>query len=96
VPIARGVGLPKPLTQVWIEGRRVDFYWPHLKLVVETDGGRFHRTPMQQTDDRRREHALYLADYTPLRFTHGQIRYAPEEVEAMLRKALERIGAAAA
>jgi hypothetical protein len=28
VPIARRAGLPKPLTQVWLNGHRVDFYWP--------------------------------------------------------------------
>src|SRR5258708_6489729 len=27
-PIARRAGLPKPLTQQWVNGFRVDFFWP--------------------------------------------------------------------
>ena len=44
-------GLPKPLTQQWLHGFRVDFYWPELGLVVETDGLRYHRTAAQQARD---------------------------------------------
>jgi hypothetical protein len=43
--IVRGLGLSKPETGVWVNGFKVDFYWPELGLVVETDGLRFHRTP---------------------------------------------------
>jgi hypothetical protein len=38
LPIARAAGLPPPLAQQWVNGFRVDFYWPDLGLVVETDG----------------------------------------------------------
>ncbi|MFL5894886.1 MAG: DUF559 domain-containing protein [Thermoleophilaceae bacterium] len=55
-----------------------------MGLVVETDGGSFHRTPAQQTRDRRRDQAHFAAGLTPLRFTHGQIRHDPEHVEAIL------------
>jgi very-short-patch-repair endonuclease len=34
-----------PETQVRVNGFRVDFYWPDLGLVVETDGLTYHRTP---------------------------------------------------
>ena len=34
MPIARAAGLP--FTQAVVNGYRVDFYWPDLKLVVET------------------------------------------------------------
>ena len=44
VPITQRAGLPAPLTQEWVNGFRVDFYWPELALVVETDGLRYHRT----------------------------------------------------
>ena len=54
LPIARRAGLPAPLTQRHVNGFRVDFYWPELGLVVETDGLRYHRTPAQQAKDRRR------------------------------------------
>jgi hypothetical protein len=41
-------GLPVPRTRQWLNGFRVDFHWPDLGLVVETDGLRYHRTPAQQ------------------------------------------------
>jgi len=30
LPLARAAGLPVPQTQVWLDGHRVDFYWPGL------------------------------------------------------------------
>lgn len=39
-PIARSAGLPQPLSKQWLNGFEVDFYWPRLGLVVETDGAR--------------------------------------------------------
>ena len=33
-----------PLTSQRLNGFRVDFFWPELGLVVETDGLRYHRT----------------------------------------------------
>jgi uncharacterized protein DUF559 len=80
IPIALKAGLPRPLTCVYVSGFEVDFWWPDLRLVVETDGGTFHRTPAQQRADRRRDHAHIGAGLTPLRFTHGMIRYEPAYV----------------
>jgi hypothetical protein len=45
LPLAREAGLPTPETGCRVNGFRVDFYWPDLGLVVETDGLRYHRTP---------------------------------------------------
>jgi very-short-patch-repair endonuclease len=75
--IVRRTHLPLPETQVWFGPHRVDFHWPALSLVVETDGGRFHRTAAQQTLDRKKEHSLAIRGMTVLRFTHWQIRYEP-------------------
>src|SRR3954454_5547040 len=49
--------LPTPETQHRLGEHRVDFYWPQIGLVVEADGGHFHRTATQQTKDRQRDHA---------------------------------------
>jgi very-short-patch-repair endonuclease len=96
VPIARRAGLGKPLTQVYVNGHRVDFYWPDIPLVVETDGGRFHRTALQQTQDRIRDQA-HAATRTPmLRFTHAQIRYEPGYVADTLARTATARGRAAA
>jgi predicted transcriptional regulator of viral defense system len=44
-PIAAAAGLPVPLSKQIVNGWEVDFYWPDLGLVVETDGLRYHRRP---------------------------------------------------
>jgi very-short-patch-repair endonuclease len=95
IPITRSAGLPRPLTQQLLHGFRVDFYWPDLGLVAETDGLRYHRTPAQQSRDRRRDQALTAAGFTVLRFTHAQIRYEPEYVGRLLGAVADRIAAGA-
>ncbi len=88
--IARRAGLPLPQTRVRVNGYRVDFYWPDLSLVVETDGLRYHRNPAQQARDRRRDQAHTAAGLTPLRFTHWQVRYETKHVEDTLRSVATR------
>jgi very-short-patch-repair endonuclease len=73
------------MTQARVNGFDVDFFFAGLGLVVETDGGRFHRTPAQQTRDRLRDQAHLAAGLTPLRFTHAQVRYEPTRVVDVLR-----------
>ena len=80
LPLARDVGLPVPDTKAWVNGFEVDFLWRELRLVVETDGLRHHRTPAQQTRDHRRDQAHVAAGFTALRFTHEQVRYEPGHV----------------
>lgn len=92
--ILRQTELPAPLTQRRVNGYRVDFWWPELGLVVETDGGTYHRTPGQQTKDRREDQAHVLAGLVPLRFTHEQVRYHPGEVLEVLVPVAERLRAA--
>jgi Protein of unknown function (DUF559) len=94
-PIATAAGLPTPLTKQIVNGFEVDFFWPELGLVVETDGLRYHRTPSTQARDARRDRSHVLAGMTPLRFTHYEIKYEPAQVRATLTRAaamlLERI-----
>jgi very-short-patch-repair endonuclease/predicted transcriptional regulator of viral defense system len=94
LPIARRAGLPLPRTRCRVNGFRVDFYWPDLGLVVETDGLRYHRTPAQQARDRVRDQRHVAAGLTPLRFTHAQIRFEPRYVEATLRAVVRRLAEA--
>lgn len=86
-PTARAAGLPQPLSKQWVNGFEVDFYWPELGLVVETDGARFHRTPSAQTRDARRDRAHVLAGMSPLRFTHYEVRYEQRAVRDALAAA---------
>jgi hypothetical protein len=91
LPLTREVGLPTPLTGGWVNGFEVDFHWPELGLVVETDGLRYHRTPAEQARDRLRDQTHTAAGLTQLRFTHEQIRYEPDHVRAILRRTVDRM-----
>lgn len=90
--LVRAAGLPEPELQAYVNGYRVDFYWSQLGLVVETDGPRDHRTPSQQTRDRRRDHEHAVEGLTPLRFTEAQVRYEPGHVRATLAAVARRLG----
>jgi very-short-patch-repair endonuclease len=94
--IARRAGLGKPLTQAYVNGHRVDFYWPAIPLVVETDGARFHRTALRQTQDAIRDQAHAAARTPRLRFTHAQIRYEPAYVTETLARTVTALDRAAA
>lgn len=89
--IVAGARLPHPLTQQHVAGFRVDFFWPDLGLVVETDGLTYHRTPSQQARDRVRDQAHLAAGLTPLRFTHAQVRYESNHVAATLASLVSRL-----
>jgi very-short-patch-repair endonuclease len=82
--IVERAGLPVPETCVKVNGFEVDFYWPDLKLVVETDGLTYHRTPQQQARDLIRNQVHAASRLTPLRFSHDQIAYEPAHVEEIL------------
>ncbi|HWJ42727.1 MAG TPA: DUF559 domain-containing protein [Solirubrobacterales bacterium] len=90
LPLAARAGLPVPLTGRHLNGFEVDFHWPDLGLVVETDGLRYHRTPAEQARDRLRDQAHTAAGLTPLRFTHEQVRYEPEYVVRILAQTASR------
>jgi very-short-patch-repair endonuclease len=91
LPLAGNAGLPPPQTRQRLNGFRVDFFWPELGLVVETDGLRYHRTPAQQTRDRVRDQAHTAAGLTSLRFTHAQVRFEADHVRATLEAVARRL-----
>ncbi len=85
-PVAAAAGLPVPLTKHMVGKFEVDFFWPDLGLVVETDGWRYHRTPSAQTRDALRFQTHTAAGLTPLRFSHYQVKYEPAHVRRILGK----------
>lgn len=94
LPLARKADLPVPLTGQFVNEFEVDFYWPDLGLVVETDGLRYHRTPAEQARDRLRDQAHTAAGLTQLRFTHEQVRYEPGYVTRILAQTARRLAIA--
>ncbi len=91
--LCRGAGLPAPVVNapvacgpgVW---HTVDFLWPARRVVLETDGHRYHGTPRAIERDRSRDADLTLAGYRVLRATWRQVEREPRRVAAMLRAAL--------
>lgn len=86
-------GLPIPQTNVKLrfadKTYEVDFLWREQKLVVETDGGRFHDNPAAGTRDSERNRALVAAGYRLPRLGWEDLRDRPEvtmgEIARLLR-----------
>jgi very-short-patch-repair endonuclease len=91
LPLARAAGLPRPATGSYVNGFKVDFFWPDLGLVVETDGLRYHRTPSQQARDPLRDQVHAAAGLTALRFTHSQVRFEQGHVRSTLEAIARRL-----
>lgn len=89
--LVRSAGFPRPEMQAWVNGYRVDFYWPDLGLVVEIDGWRYHRTAGEQATDYRRDQTHTKDGLTTLRFAESQIRYEPQQVKAILSEVTGRL-----
>jgi hypothetical protein len=90
-PLAAAAGLPIPLTKHMVNRYEVDFFWPELGLVVETDGWRYHRTPSAQSRDALRFQVHVANGLTPLRFSHYQVKYEPRHVEDILRRTVANL-----
>jgi very-short-patch-repair endonuclease len=90
--IVRAANLPTPRTQARLNRYRVDFHWPELGLVVETDSLTHHRTASQQAVDIRRDQAHIRTGLRTLRFTAAQVFRQPEYVRAVLEDTLESLG----
>jgi very-short-patch-repair endonuclease len=84
-------GLTAPKVNSKIAGIEVDFVWPDRRLVVETDGYRFHRGRPAFDEDRRRGLLLRSAGYEVIRLSHEQVTIEPESVAAALRERLAAI-----
>ncbi|MDX6719012.1 MAG: hypothetical protein QOJ63_1266 [Solirubrobacteraceae bacterium] len=69
--------------------REVDFLWRRERLVLETDGMRFHSTPRQIERDRRKEAELVRAGYRVVRMTWDQIVRDPSTATLTLSAALK-------
>lgn len=85
-------GLELPERQVDLGGDswlgRVDYYFRRLRLVVEVDSERHHTSKLDAGSDARRDAALRHAGFQILRITERQLTDRPEEVVALVRRAL--------
>ncbi|MBA3300434.1 MAG: DUF559 domain-containing protein [Thermoleophilaceae bacterium] len=71
-------------------GRKVevDFLFREQRLVVESDGDRFHSTRIQRREDAEKQAALELAGYRVIRISWEQATERPEETARRIRTAL--------
>jgi very-short-patch-repair endonuclease/predicted transcriptional regulator of viral defense system len=83
--LCREQKLEQPIPRAWVAGLRVDFLFAASRLVVETDGYRFHRTRRAFERDRERDAILARAGYRTLRFTHRQLTREPAMVAETIR-----------
>lgn len=75
----RGLPIPRCNEKTRVGGKRyeLDFLWPEHRLVVETDGGRYHGNPVAQARDSARNRALRAAGYEVRRLTWSDLLDRP-------------------
>jgi len=76
--------LPAPLTNVHVEGKLVDMYWPDLRLVVEFDSWSFHGDRASFEQDRLTDQRLGAAGNQVTRITARQVDGSPYALVARL------------
>jgi very-short-patch-repair endonuclease len=82
--------MPMPEVNKWIDLHdgeppiKADFVWRRERVIVETDGGKFHSTRQARERDPRRDQRAILAGWTPVRTTWRQVMRRPRELEATL------------
>jgi very-short-patch-repair endonuclease len=87
--LCRRSGLPMPEVNVPVGRRVADFLWRERRLIVETDGYRFHRGREAFESDRTRDLELRALGFEVIRLSHRQVVGAAPQVVAVLRQALE-------
>ncbi|MFP5388788.1 MAG: DUF559 domain-containing protein, partial [Thermoleophilia bacterium] len=65
-----------------------DFAWRERRLIVETDGYRYHRGRVSFENERARDLQLRSRGFEVVRLTYNQVARQPEETAAVLRKLL--------
>jgi very-short-patch-repair endonuclease len=78
--LTRRARLPRPEPNREIGGRSRDFVWLEQRLVVETDGYRYHSSRQARRRDNRRDRQLTALGWRPVRFTYEEIAFEPAEV----------------
>jgi very-short-patch-repair endonuclease len=73
---------------VRVGGLTVDFIWRERRLIVETDGYRYHRGRAAFEEDRARDLRLRALGYEVIRLTYRQVVDEPGGIASILRTAL--------
>jgi very-short-patch-repair endonuclease len=84
--------LPEPEVNVHIGPYRVDFLWRSRRLIVETDGDRYHRGALISTEDAERDRRLAALGFQVVRLGYRQVVEEPRRTAARVRTLLRAGG----
>lgn len=94
--LSRATDLPDPEVAVWLDlgdgepAIKADFLWRAERLIVETDGRKYHGTRQAFERNRRRDQRLVVAGWRPIRTTERQLRLRPAELQATVAALVDR------
>jgi very-short-patch-repair endonuclease len=86
--LCRRHGLPRPEVNAKIGSIEVDFLWRERRVVVETDGYRYHRGRVTIENDRDRELILRELGYEVIRLSDKQIAEEPRRIARLIAETL--------
>ena len=87
--LCRRYRLPAPEVNVRVGSAIVDFLWPDYRLIVETDGYRYHRGSVAFEADHSRDLALRAMGYSVMRLSYRQVTAESQQVASALRAEME-------
>jgi Protein of unknown function (DUF559) len=92
-------GFPRPEVQQYLtlpggDVIRADFLWRELRVVVETDGDKGHKTAWSRERDATRDLLLIDAGWRPVRLTWRMVFSTPAATTRMLGNVLARAASA--
>lgn len=82
--------IERPEVNVMIEGHLADFVWRKQRLIVETDGYRYHRGREKFEKDAVTRNRLRSRGWTVLVYTYRMVTNNPIQVGDEIRAALEK------
>jgi very-short-patch-repair endonuclease len=88
--LIRAAKLPEPLTNHPVEGFNADFFWPEVGLIVELDGGDFHRPRPAFERDHRRDIVHTAAGLEVLRVSGRQLAQELLYIATVIARAYDR------
>ncbi len=80
--------VPRPEVNVRVGPFEVDFLWRAQRLIVETNGYRYHRGSQAFEDDHARDLDLHTLGYDVRHFSYRQVTATPQSVAAAVSQAL--------
>jgi very-short-patch-repair endonuclease len=81
--------LPKPDVNEEICGWEADFFWRDARVIVETDGTKYHATALRRIRDAERDRVHRRAGYAVVRISEIEFSQDPRGAAAKVREALQ-------